>query len=141
MTASKQSFNSLLNVQPAGILYIVNFGWPVSANVYYNRQGRTSEKGRIWRDCIVDEVWQSMGAGPVGWKKPVPCMGKVAVNWEVWMPNDKRRRDQDNFTGKHCLDVLAKASLIHDDCQVWEEHKYQRGKSGHGCVIMTVHEI
>ncbi len=132
---------SQLTITPIGAFYVTDMGWPISFNSYKDRYGRTSQKGRIWRDTVVDTIWAGMGAGPADWIRPEPCIGKVAVNWEIWMPDDKRKRDIDNFTGKHCLDALAKAGLMLDDCQVWEEHKYQRGKWAKGHVIVTVHEL
>jgi len=132
----------LTTLTPTGGIFIVDFGWPISANVYFSRGfASRTKKGRIWSETIVDTIWKSLGSDLINWHKPEPLIGGVAVYWEVWKPDDSRVRDVDNFSGKHCLDVLAKANLIGDDCQVEEEHRYNRGKYKKGQVICTVMEI
>ncbi len=122
-------------------LYQVSLGWPISFNSYKDRNGRTSKIGREWRDTVVDDIWRQLGAGHMSWQRPEPLLGRVGVWWEMWWPDDKRRRDLDNFTGKHCLDSLVKAGLMQDDCLVWETHHYKRGPWERGQVLVTIAEV
>lgn len=122
-------------VPPDGKVFSVDLGWPISFNAYKNRRGHTSKAGRLWRDTIVDTIWAPLG-GP-----PEPCIGPTAVWWEMWAPDDNRKRDLDNFTGKHCLDVLQKAKLMSNDSQVKLNVMIHRGKWKTGRVIVTVHEM
>jgi hypothetical protein len=122
--------------------YFIDFGWPISANVAKDRQGRYVRLWREWRDTICDQIWKSLGCtGRRGAMPPATLIGRVGVWWEVWMPDDRRRRDVDNFTGKHCLDALVWAKLIEDDCKVWQEHRYRRGTWRTGRVLAAVAEV
>jgi Holliday junction resolvase RusA-like endonuclease len=72
---------------------------------------------------------------------PDPMIGPVGIWWEIFPPSDNRKRDLDNFTGKHILDMLVKASVMGDDHQVEEEHKYRRPKIGKGFLSIIVAEL
>jgi Holliday junction resolvase RusA-like endonuclease len=123
-------------VPAGGACFEVDLGWPISFNAYKSKGPYPCKEGRIWRDTVRDEIWK-----PLGGKPPEPCIGKVAVWWEIWPPDDKRKRDIDNFTGKHCLDALEHAKIFRDDSQVAMEVKIKRPKWRTGRVIVTVHEM
>ena len=129
---------SMLPVTPPMNCYVITLPWPLSFNSYKDRYQRTSKKGRIWRDATVDIIRQQCGG-----MSAEPLIGRVAIYWELWSPDDKRRRDLDNYTGKHILDALVKAQVIGDDnlSVLVEEHKYYRGKFESGGLIITVMEV
>jgi len=129
---------SALTLTPIGAIVVLDLGFPISYNTYRGKKdGWISKRGIVWRDLTIESIWHQCGG------KPQPLVGRVAIYWETWMPADKRRRDRDNYTGKHCLDVLVKAGVIGDDHSesVWEEHKLRRPNWGPGKVVATVVEI
>lgn len=131
------SVHSLLTLSPVGTIYVLDLGLPISFNRYKDRRQHTTQKGRIWRDETITRVIHQCGG------YPEPLVGRSAIYYELWMPDDNIRRDIDNFTGKHVLDVLVKAKVLSDDNTgfVVEEHKFYRGKNGKGALIVTAMEI
>lgn len=128
---------SLLQLSPIGGLFVLDLGWPISYNEYKSRHWPVSKKGRLWRQDTVELIHLQCGG------KPDPLVGRVHVYWEIWAPDDRRRRDPDNYSGKHCLDALVHAGIISDDSMqhvVRNCHDY-RGKWGKGCVLVTVMEV
>jgi Holliday junction resolvase RusA-like endonuclease len=109
--------------------------WPISFNAYKNRQQHTTHQGRIWRINAIEQVYAQCGG------EPEPMIGPVGIWWELFPPNNNIRRDLDNFTGKHILDMLVKARVIGDDQQVAEEHKFKRPKIGKGYLSIIVAEL
>lgn len=128
---------SMLSLSPVGGLYVLDIGWPISFNRYKDRYQKTSKDGRLWRDSTIAKIWRQCQG------KPEPLIGKVAIYWELWEPDNRIRRDLDNFTGKHILDCLVKADIITDDNMktIVEEHKLYRGKWSTGNLIITAMEI
>lgn len=123
-------------VTPAhlGVMYMVRLPWPISFNAYKNGR-QTTKKGRLWReDAIAFCRAQCKG-------KPTPLLGNVGVWLEIFPPADKRKRDLDNFTGKHILDMLVKAGYMNDDDQIFESHQYKRAKFGRGALCITMAEV
>lgn len=110
--------------------------WPISSNQYYSRNNWTSVKGRVWRDRTLGEIWSQTGG-----RKPEPLIGPVKIVYEIWLPNDRRRRDIRNHTGKHLDDLLTKAGVWEDDSQIWECVERRCGKNGKGKVHITIEEI
>lgn len=85
--------------------------WPPSDNHYYTvARGRKilATKGRLYREVVraraFDEKWPNFNRA------------RVAVEFEVWMP-DKRRRDIANILKAAC-DSLTYAGVWHDDSQI-----------------------
>jgi Holliday junction resolvase RusA-like endonuclease len=129
---------SMLPVIPQQDFYVIVLPWPLSFNAYKDRMQHTTKAGRIWRDLTIGTIRAQCGG-----MTPEPLIGRVAIYWELWAPEDNRRRDLDNFTGKHVLDAVVKAGVMSDDnvSVVVEEHKYYRGKNGKGGLIITVMEV
>ncbi len=128
----------MLCLSPIGYIYVLTLPLPISYNTYAGRvKSQTSKRGRIWRDETVETIYRQCGG------KPEPLVGRCAIYWELWMPDDRRKRDPDNHTGKHVLDAIVRAGIIPDDHAgfVTEEHKYMRGKHGKGCLVVTAMEI
>ena len=118
-------------------MFAITVPWPISANAYYTRgKSWISQKGRIWRDLAIGQIWDQTGG-----RRPVPLVGRVSLTFEIWMPDDRRRRDLDNYTGKHVIDMLTKSGVWEDDSQVWEIHQYRRGKRGRGEIRIEIKEI
>lgn len=132
--------------QVAGAQYTFCIGWPMSANVYLSKGKRwRSKRGKSWADDIALSVYTQLGGirmdVPGAAIPPEPLIGRVGVWHEVWFPDDKRKRDQDNFTGKHIIDMLTYIKMWGDDSQIVEEHRYWRGKWETGCVWIHIGEI
>ena len=120
----------------AGCFYL-RLPWPISYNVWGSKGKRWASKvGRIWRDEMSTAIWQQIGR-----HDPEPLIGKVAVYQEIWVPDDNRPRDLDNFTGKHILDLYVKSGLMTDDSKVVEEHKYKYGKYKKGALVTHIIEL
>ena len=127
-----------LDLQPIGGAFFLSLPLPISFNRYKNRYQYTTKAGRIWRDETVGHIWDQCGS-----MRPEPLVGRSALYQELWMPDDRRRRDADNYTGKHVIDCLVKAGIFEDDNtgNIVELHTYYRGKLGKGALLVSAMEI
>lgn len=85
--------------------------WPPSNNHYYAVvRGRKvlAKEGRQYRDAVLALAWEQQ------W--PKFDRARLAVTFEAWMP-DRRRRDLDNLLKSLC-DALTFAGVWHDDQQI-----------------------
>lgn len=120
----------------AGCFYL-RLPWPISYNVYASKGKRWASKaGRVWRDEMSRAIWQQVGR-----TDPEPLLGKVALYQELWLPDDNRLRDLDNFTGKHIQDLFQAAGLVPNDANIAEEHRYKRGKYRRGALVVHLIEL
>ena len=114
--------------------YYFQFPWPISFNAY--KHGiHTTKRGRIWRENAVGTVLATCGG------RPTALIGRVGLWFEVYPPNDRRKRDLDNTVGKHFWDMLQKAGVLSDDAQVTESHVYRCEKVAKGCVLVHAVEL
>lgn len=129
---------SQLSLVPAGGAFFLTLPLPISFNQYKDRRQFTTKKGRIWRDVTIQDIWNQCGR-----RKPKPLIGRCSLSFELWMPEDNRKRDADNYAGKHVIDCLVKAGLIEDDntSHIAEYHVYHRGKAGKGWILVSLIEI
>ena len=90
---------------------LLTLPWPPSVNGYWRSyQGRNilSKAGR---------AYQQAGAAALAGQQ-VPQLGTARVQVTLTLyPPDRRRRDVDNYI-KAPLDLLTKAGLWADDCQI-----------------------
>lgn len=96
---------------PSCCVYEFVLPWPPSVNGYFaSVRGRLilSAKGRLYREVVK--------ARALAEKWPNFNRARVAVEFEAWMP-DKRRRDLDNVLKSLC-DSLTHAGVWHDDSQI-----------------------
>ena len=120
----------------AGAFYFV-LPWPISANVYLSKGKRfRSAKGKLWADAMGGAIWKQVGSA-----RAEPLMGNIAVYHEIWPPDDNRKRDLDNFTGKHIQDMYQRTGLISDDSQVKIELKYWHLPYKTGALVAHLLEI
>lgn len=111
--------------------------WPISANVYYSKNKRyRSANGRVWAEDMGAAIWRQCGSA-----RPEPLIGRVAIYSEIWLPDDNRRRDLDNFTGKHIQDMYQFVGVIGNDTDIKEDHRYWRSKYKNGALVVHILEI
>jgi len=105
--------------------------WPPTVNTYYRSTGGTvliSEKGRLYRKAVADQVLIQRGAKLFS--------GRLDVVIHAFPP-DKRKRDLDNIL-KALFDSLTKAGVWLDDSQI-DRFSVQRCAIG-GMVKVAIHE-
>ena len=115
-----------------GLATMLTLPWPPTANTYYRHVGaevKISEKGRVYRKLVADQVLIQRGAKLF--------TGRLEVLIHAFPP-DKRKRDLDNLF-KSLLDSLTKAGVWLDDSQI-DSLKIVRKTIG-GMVQVHVREI
>lgn len=112
--------------------------WPVSMNAYYMGRGhakQVTKGGRDWRRRFILQARDQLGG------TPEPMVGPVRCWLYLYPPDDRRKRDIDNFAGKHVLDALTKVGLWTDDDQIWDYRVVRRSKLGVGQLIVEAAEL
>lgn len=94
----------------------ITLPWPPSANRYYRHPHNGKLAGRHLISAEGSAYREAIKLTAVLQKWPNFNRSRIAVEFEAWMP-DRRRRDLDNLLKSLC-DSLTHAGLWHDDEQI-----------------------